>query len=291
MTQQHTTAATGAHAPAAAPAVSTPSPAMANTNTTAPWSIRMRDVTVRYPNGVIALNAVSLDIEAGEMVSVVGLSGSGKSSLIRTINGLVPITSGSLEVGGHMLQTARGRELRQLRGEIGMIFQGFNLARRTSVLNNVLVGRLAHTSTWRTLLGLYTASDKRIAFEALDRVEILAKAYDRASSLSGGQQQRVAIARALSQQPKLVLADEPVASLDPPTAHGVMRDLRQINQELGITVLTNLHLLDLARQYGTRLIGLRAGEVVYDGPAATASDAVFEQIYGRSIQHEDVLGA
>ena len=288
MTQQHTTAATGAHAPAAAPAVSTPA---RTTSASAPWSIRMRDVTVRYPTGVIALNKVSLDIEAGEMVSVVGLSGSGKSSLIRTINGLVPITSGSLEVGGHQLQTARGRELRQLRGEIGMIFQGFNLARRTSVLNNVLVGRLAHTSTWRTLLGLYTASDKQIAFEALDRVEILAKAYDRASSLSGGQQQRVAIARALSQQPKLVLADEPVASLDPPTAHGVMRDLRQINQELGITVLTNLHLLDLARQYGTRLIGLRAGEVVYDGPAATASDAVFEDIYGRSIQHEDVLGA
>lgn len=251
----------------------------------------MRDVTVRYPNGVIALNNVSLDIEAGEMVSVVGLSGSGKSSLIRTINGLVPITSGSLEVGGHQLQSARGRELRQLRGEIGMIFQSFNLARRTSVLNNVLVGRLAHTSTWRTLLGLYTAADKQIAYEALNRVEILAKAYDRASSLSGGQQQRVAIARALSQQPKLVLADEPVASLDPPTAHGVMRDLRQINQELGITVLTNLHLLDLARQYGTRLIGLRAGEVVYDGPAATASDAVFEDIYGRSIQNEDVLGA
>ena len=290
MTQQHSTAAAGAHAPAAAPAVSTPTPTRAN-GTAAPWSIRMRDVTVRYPTGVIALNKVSLDIEAGEMVSVVGLSGSGKSSLIRTINGLVPITSGSLEVGGHTLQTARGRELRRLRGEIGMIFQGFNLARRTSVLNNVLVGRLAHTSTWRTLLGLYTASDKQIAFEALDRVEILAKAYDRASSLSGGQQQRVAIARALSQQPKLVLADEPVASLDPPTAHGVMRDLRQINQELGITVLTNLHLLDLARQYGTRLIGLRAGEVVYDGPAATASDAVFEDIYGRSIQHEDVLGA
>lgn len=251
----------------------------------------MRDVTVRYPNGVIALNKVSLDINAGEMVSVVGLSGSGKSSLIRTINGLVPITSGTLEVGGHQLQSARGRELRQLRGEIGMIFQSFNLARRTSVLNNVLVGRLAHTSTWRTLLGLYTAADKQIAYEALNRVEILAKAYDRASSLSGGQQQRVAIARALSQQPKLVLADEPVASLDPPTAHGVMRDLRQINQELGITVLTNLHLLDLARQYGTRLIGLRAGEVVYDGPAATASDAVFEEIYGRSIQNEDVLGA
>ena len=256
----------------------------------APWAIRMRDVTVRYPNGVVALDGITLDIEPGEMVSVVGLSGSGKSSMIRTINGLVPITSGNLTVGDHALETARGRSLRALRGEIGMIFQGFNLAGRTSVLNNVLVGRLAHTSLWRTLLGAYSDADKQIAFEALDRVGILAKAWDRASSLSGGQQQRVAIARALSQQPRLVLADEPVASLDPPTAHAVMRDLRRINEELGITVLTNLHLVDLARQYGTRMIGLRAGEVVYDGPAATATDADFVSIYGRSIEAEDVLG-
>ncbi|KQW04066.1 phosphonate ABC transporter ATP-binding protein [Leifsonia sp. Root4] len=257
----------------------------------APWSIRMHELTVRYPTGVVALDGVSLSIEAGEMVSVVGLSGSGKSSLIRTINGLVPVTSGTLEVGGFRLDTAGAGELRQLRGQIGMIFQGFNLAGRTSVLNNVLVGRLAHTSTWRTLLGVPTSADKQIAFEALDRVDILAKAWDRASSLSGGQQQRVAIARALAQEPKLVLADEPVASLDPPTAHGVMRDLRRINQELGITVLTNLHLMDLARQYGTRMIGLRAGRIVYDGPAATATDADFEAIYGRSIEAEDRLGS
>ena len=257
----------------------------------APWSIHMHELTVRYPTGVVALDGVSLSIGAGEMVSVVGLSGSGKSSLIRTINGLVPVTRGTLEVGGFRLDTAGASELRQLRGQIGMIFQGFNLAGRTSVLNNVLVGRLAHTSTWRTLLGMPTSADKQIAFEALDRVDILAKAWDRASSLSGGQQQRVAIARALAQEPKLVLADEPVASLDPPTAHGVMRDLRRINQELGITVLTNLHLMDLARQYGTRMIGLRAGRIVYDGPAATATDADFEAIYGRSIEAEDRLGS
>ena len=244
---------------------------------------------MRYPNGVVALKSISLDIEPGEMVSVVGLSGSGKSTLIRTINGLVPITSGELTVGGHSLALAGGRELRLLRGEIGMIFQSFNLAGRTSVLNNVLVGRLAHTATRRTLLGLHTASDKQIAYDALDRVGILAKAWDRASSLSGGQQQRVAIARALSQEPRLVLADEPVASLDPPTAHAVMGDLRRINRELGLTVLTNLHLVDLAREYGTRIIGLRAGDIVYDGPVADATDAVFEEIYGRSIEAEDVL--
>ncbi|MBC7762973.1 phosphonate ABC transporter ATP-binding protein [Glaciihabitans sp. GrIS 2.15] len=255
-----------------------------------PFSIHARDVTVRYPNGVVALDGISLDIQAGEMVSVVGLSGSGKSSLIRTINGLVPISSGTLEVGGRHLESLRARELRALRGDIGMIFQGFNLATRASVLNNVLVGRLAHTPTWRTFLGAYRAEDRQIAYEALERVGILGKVWDRASTLSGGQQQRVAIARALSQQPRLVLADEPVASLDPPTAHGVMSDLRRINRDLGITVITNLHLVDLARQYGTRLIGLRAGQVVYDGAVADASDAVFENIYGRSIENRDVLG-
>ena len=254
------------------------------------WPVRVRDVTVRYPGGVTALDGVTLDIEAGEMVSVVGLSGSGKSTLIRTINGLVPVTSGEVTVGEHTLGRLSGRQARAVRGSIGMIFQSFNLARRTTVLNNVLVGRLAHTPTWRTLLGAYTAADKQLAFEALDSVGILDKTWQRASNLSGGQQQRVAIARALTQQPRIVLADEPVASLDPPSAHAVMGDLRRINTELGITVLTNLHLLDLAREYGTRMIGLRAGRVVYDGPAATASDAVFEEIYGRSIRQQDVLG-
>nr|WP_210736984.1 phosphonate ABC transporter ATP-binding protein [Cellulomonas hominis] len=251
----------------------------------------MRDVVVRYPNGVVALDGVSLDVAAGEMVAVVGLSGSGKSSLIRTLNGLVPVTSGTVEVGGHDVTAARGRSLRALRGEVGMIFQGFNLAGRATVLQNVLVGRVAHAPTWRTLLGAHTAADKAVACEALDRVGMLDRAWHRAAHLSGGQQQRVAIARALAQQPRAVLADEPVASLDPPTAHGVMADLRRINRELGITVVVNLHLLDLAREYGTRLIGLRAGAVVYDGPAAGASDAVFEDIYGRSIRPDDVLGA
>lgn len=257
----------------------------------APWAVRLRDVVVRYPNGVVALDGVSLDIEAGKMVAVVGLSGSGKSSLIRTMNGLVPVTSGTVEVGGHDVSAARGKDLRALRGNVGMIFQSFNLAGRASVLANVLVGRVTHAPTWRTLLGAHTAADQRIAAEALDRVGMLDRAWNRASHLSGGQQQRVAIARALAQQPRAVLADEPVASLDPPTAHGVMADLRRINRELGITVVVNLHLLDLAREYGTRLIGLRAGQVVYDGPAADASDAVFESIYGRSIRPDDVLGS
>ena len=256
----------------------------------APWPLRLHEVTVRYPNGVVGLDRVSLEIAPGEMVAVVGLSGSGKSTMIRTLNGLVPVTSGRVEVGGHDLTAAKGRGLRTLRGDIGMIFQSFNLAGRASVLSNVLVGRVAHTPTWRTLLGLYTAQDKTIAADALDRVGMLDRAWHRAAHLSGGQQQRVAIARALAQQPRAVLADEPVASLDPPTAHGVMSDLRRINRELGITVVVNLHLLDLAREYGTRLIGLRAGSVVYDGPAAEASDSVFEDIYGRSIRPDDIMG-
>jgi phosphonate transport system ATP-binding protein len=245
---------------------------------------------VRYRNGVTALKNLDLEISGGEMVSVVGLSGSGKSSLIRTINGLVPVTSGTVTVGGRSVDGATGRELRQIRGQIGMIFQSFNLAGRTSVYNNVLVGRLAHTPTWRTLLGIPRAVDRRIAFDALDRVGILSKVWDRASSLSGGQQQRVAIARALAQEPRLMLADEPVASLDPPTAHAVMSDLRRINSELGITVLTNLHLMDLAREYAGRMIGLRAGEIVYDGPAVSATDGDFAEIYGRSVRDDDVLG-
>lgn len=260
-------------------------PAAAST----PWSIRLADVTVRYPNGTVGLKNVSLDIPAGSMIAIVGLSGSGKSTLIRTINGLVPVTGGTLDVGEHRVSGAKPRALRRLRGDIGMVFQGFNLAGRANVLQNVLVGRLAHTPLWRTLLGLYREGDKQLAYRALDSVGILPKLYQRASNLSGGQQQRVAIARALAQEPRIVLADEPVASLDPPTAHGVMADLRRINRDLGITVIVNLHLLDLAREYGVRMIGMRAGEVVYDGDAAGATDADFEAIYGRSISPEDRL--
>jgi phosphonate transport system ATP-binding protein len=254
-------------------------------------AIRFDGVDVVYPNGTTGLRGIDLRIQPGEMVAVVGLSGAGKSTLIRTINGLVPISSGEISVGDVALRGLRGRALRRLRGDVGMIFQSFNLAKRTTVLNNVLMGRLHVTPGWRSLLGAWRADDVELAMQALERVEIVQKAYSPASELSGGQQQRVAIARALAQQPRVILADEPVASLDPPTSHVVMRDLQRINAELGITVVVNLHFLDLARRYGTRLIGLRAGEIVFDGSGADADEAVFESIYGRSLTAEDVLGS
>lgn len=262
-----------------------PSPA------SAPWPIALDGVSVRYPNGVQALKDVSVTVEPGEMVAVVGLSGSGKSTMIRTINGLVPATAGRVSVGPHQVSSLSGRELRAVRGHVGMIFQHFNLADRASVYHNVLVGRFAATPTWRTVLGLPRPHDREVALRALDSVGMLDKVWGRAGALSGGQKQRVAIARALSQEPAVMLADEPVASLDPPTAHSVMADLTAINRERGLTVVVNLHLMDLARQYTTRIIGLRAGELVYDGPAADATDADFEAIYGRPIRAHDRLGS
>jgi phosphonate transport system ATP-binding protein len=251
--------------------------------------IRFDKATVVYPGGVRALQDLDLTIEDGEFVVVVGLSGAGKSTLIRAINGLVPLTSGSLEVDGRRVDGAGRRDLRALRSEVGMIFQSFNLVKRTTVLNNVLMGRLHSTSTLRSVFGLYSAEDKERAFQALERVEIVEKAYVRASNLSGGQQQRVSIARVLAQEPKVILADEPVASLDPPTANVVMRDLQRINRELGITTIVNLHFLDLARRYGDRIIGMREGRMVFDGTGEQADEQVFEDIYGRSLTADDVL--
>ncbi|PRZ17867.1 phosphonate ABC transporter ATP-binding protein [Nesterenkonia sandarakina] len=253
--------------------------------------ITFENIDVVYPNGFKGLSNVNLQINKGEFVAIVGLSGAGKSTLIRTINGLVPFTSGTLTVGDDVVDPRSKAKLRRLRSRVGMIFQSFNLVTRISVLNNVLVGRSAETPTWRSLLGWYRAEDKELAFQSLERVGIVDKAYMRASSLSGGQQQRVAIARVLAQDPEVILADEPVASLDPPTAHKVMRDLRRIQQELGITTIVNMHHLDLARSYADRIIGMRAGEVVFDGPVEEATDAIIEEVYQRSLTAEDIVAS
>ena len=251
--------------------------------------IQFTDASVTYPGGVHAMRHLDLTIEPGEFVVIVGLSGAGKSTLIRAVNGLVPLTSGTLQVNGREVTDLSGSQMRDLRSEVGMIFQGFNLVNRTSVLKNVLMGRLHHTPTWRTLLGTYPQADVDRAARALERVEILDKAHVRASNLSGGQRQRVGIARALAQEPSIILADEPVASLDPPTSHVVMRYLQQIGRELGITVIVNLHFLDLATAYADRIVGLRDGELVFDGPGSECDADVFESIYGRSLTADDTM--
>jgi phosphonate transport system ATP-binding protein len=253
--------------------------------------IDFKDASVTYPGGVHALRNLTLEIPEGEMVVIVGLSGAGKSTLIRAINGLVPLTGGEVTVDGRSVTKAKGSELRKIRSRIGMIFQTFNLVKRTTVLNNVLMGRLHATPTWRSLVGRYRAEDVEIAMRALERVGIVEKAYVRAANLSGGQAQRVGIARALAQEPKIILADEPVASLDPPTSHVVMRDLQRINRESGITTIINLHFLDLAKVYGDRIVGMRDGRLVYDGTGAEADENVFRDIYGRSLTADDLLEA
>ena len=251
--------------------------------------IEFANVDVTYPGGLKALKNVSLTIPDGQLLVIVGLSGAGKSTLLRAINGFVPITAGSVVVNGVEVRGANKRDLRWLRSNIGMIFQTFNLVKRTTVINNVLMGRLSKVPSWRSMIGYWPPEDREIALQSLERVEIVEKAYVRASDLSGGQQQRVGIARALAQEPTVVLADEPVASLDPVTSHTVMRDLRHINRDLGITTIINLHFLDLARTYGQRLVGLRDGKLVYDGNIADVDDDTFRDIYGRAVTPDDLL--
>ena len=237
-------------------------------------------VSKTYPNGYQALRDINLTIEQGEFVAIIGLSGAGKSTLIRTINRMHDITDGTLTVDGVNVMELKGARLRQFRRNIGMIFQSFNLVTRTTVIKNVLTSRVPELPFWRALLGAYPKKDKLEALEALDKVGILDKAFVRADQLSGGQQQRVALARTLAQNPKIILADEPVASLDPVTAKQVMDDFRRINREMNISVLINIHHVDLALQYADRVIGIKAGEVVYDGPASEVNEAVLAEVYG-----------
>jgi len=242
--------------------------------------LQIQDLVKVYPSGTRAVDGVSLDIQKGEFVVLIGLSGSGKSSLLRCINRLVEPTSGRILFDGADVTRASGPELRRIRRRIGMIFQSFNLVRRTSVLSNTLSGRLGYRNTWRTIVGRPSPQDVIAAFENLGRVGIADKAYARADALSGGQQQRVGIARALMQHPELMLADEPVASLDPATSHSVMKYLEEINKKDGITVICSLHFLSLARRYGSRVIALKGGMVAFDGMPAEIDERRFKEIYG-----------
>lgn len=242
--------------------------------------IELKQVGKVYPNGTMGLKDINLTINQGEFVVIVGLSGAGKSTLLRSINRLHDVTSGDILIDGKSITNAHGKDLRLLRRDIGMIFQNFNLVKRASVLKNVLTGRVSYYPTWKTSLNLFSKEDKQRAYEALQRVDMAEKVYSRADELSGGQQQRVSIARVLTQEPKVILADEPVASLDPKTTHKVMEDLKKINHDLGMTVLVNLHSVELAQEFATRIIGIRAGEIVFDGRIEDTTADDIAKIYG-----------
>ncbi|XMB72115.1 phosphonate ABC transporter ATP-binding protein [Mycoplasmatota bacterium WC30] len=292
--------------------------------------IRFENVSKTYPNGTIALTDMSVEINEGEFVAILGLSGAGKSTMLRTINQIIDVTEGHIFFTNVDINTydmygdnpekeierrkkadpnfdpsllnlqdiditkIKGKNLRKMRSNIGMIFQNFNIIKRLSVLQNVLTGRVSYNPLWRTLFGIFPEKDKEIAYKALNKVDILEKTYKRASDLSGGQMQRVAIARSLAQEAKILLADEPVASLDPITTFEVMEFLKKINVEDGITTISNLHHVDLALEYATRIIGVRDGRIVYDiqikdKPNNEIIDDL-EKVYGRPIGKKDFVG-
>lgn len=242
--------------------------------------LEIKDLEKVYPNGVHALKKINISVRPGEFLVIIGLSGSGKSTLLRCINRLHDPSSGEIIFEGRDVSKIQGEPVRQLRSSIGMIFQHFNLIPRHSVLSNVLMGSLGRSKSLKTILGMWSKDEIAKALEYLRLVGIEDKKDIRADQLSGGQQQRVAIARTLMQNPRLLLADEPVASLDPATCHSVMDYLKKVNQDLGITVIANLHFLSLVRQYATRVIALKAGEVVYEGSPLEITEEWFQKIYG-----------
>ena len=236
--------------------------------------------TYPSPGGDIhALRDVNLRIEDGEIFGIIGLSGAGKSTLVRCINLLERPTSGTVRIDGRDMTQLSRRDLLKARQDIGMIFQSFNLVSRSTAIKNVLTADVPDMPFFRVLLGIFTKEQKMRALESLDKVGILDKAYTRCDQLSGGQQQRVALARTLNQNPKIILADEPVASLDPITAKQVMQDFVRINKEYKISILLNIHHVDLALKYCDRVIGIRAGEIVFDGPASTITQEQIDEVY------------
>jgi phosphonate transport system ATP-binding protein len=245
--------------------------------------LRIEHLTKVYPSGTVALKDLSFTVNDGEFLVVIGLSGSGKSTLLRCINRLIEPTEGRILWDDIDITQASINDLRHLRRQIGMVFQQFNLVKRSSVITNVLSGRLGYANPWLSLLGIWSKEDRERALHALDRVGIADKAYNRADTLSGGQQQRVGIARTLMQEPKLILADEPVASLDPVLAHSILQYLELLNKE-GITIICSLHFLDLVHRYATRVIGLKDGVKVFEGLPAEIDRARFKEVYGEEAQ-------
>jgi len=250
--------------------------------------VEVRNLHKVYPSGTHALKGVSLDVYKGEFLVVIGLSGSGKTTLLKCINRLEEPTAGSVKFLGKDITHIKGKELREVRTHIGMVFQQFNLIKRMSVLNNVLAGKLGYMKTLPSILGNFPPQCIEEALKNLDIVGIKEYAYERADKLSGGQQQRVAIARSLMQSPKLLLADEPVASLDPATSNSIMQYFEKVNKELGVTVVCNLHFLSLVRRYATRVIALKSGEIVFEGYPNEIDEKWFKKIYGEEAEEVEI---
>ncbi len=246
--------------------------------------LTVNNLTKIYDGNVLALDDVSFQAKDGEFLAIIGLSGSGKSTLLRCINRLIEPTSGQILWDGRDITAASSEELRTIRRKIGMVFQHFNLVHRSSVLTNVLAGRLGYVNPAMSLINRFPKEDIDKAIKQLERVGIADKAHQRADELSGGQQQRVGVARALIQDPEIILADEPVASLDPVLAHSIMRYLELINKEDGVTVLCSLHFLDLVHRYAHRVVALNEGKLVFEGLPEEIDDDMFKEIYGQEAE-------
>jgi phosphonate transport system ATP-binding protein len=250
--------------------------------------LKVKNLTKIYDDGTRALHDVSFEVPDGQFLVIIGLSGSGKSTLLRCINRLIEPTEGRVLWNDTDTTAASQEELRLIRRRMGMIFQHFNLVRRSSVITNVLAGRLGYTSTALSLLNRFSKEDRQLALRNLERVGIPEQAYKRADELSGGQQQRVGIARALMQDPELMLVDEPVSALDPATSHSIMRYLEELNEKEGMTIVCSLHFLSLARAYADRIIALKDGKIVFDGSPEEIDDVRFREIYGEEAEQVEI---
>jgi phosphonate transport system ATP-binding protein len=246
--------------------------------------LEVRNLTKIYEGGVKALDNVSFKVEQGEFMACIGLSGSGKSTLLRCINRLIEPTEGQIIWNDEDITKASQDEMRRIRRKMGMVFQHFNLVSRSKVIINVLAGRLGYVNPVMSALNRFPKSDVEMALKQLNRVSIADQAYKRADELSGGQQQRVGIARAMMQEPEMILADEPVASLDPVLAHSIMQYLEQFNKEDGVMVLCSLHFLDLVHRYADRAIALNEGKLMFDGTPEEIDDDKFKEIYGKEAE-------
>lgn len=241
--------------------------------------LEFRNVSKIYSKATKALTDVSFTIDEGEFVSIIGPSGSGKSTILRCINRLVDATQGEIFFDGYDINHADRKEIRQVRKKTGMIFQHYNLVDRLSVIENVLHGRLGHKSTMTGVIGYYTEKEKETAFQILSKLGLMEQAYKRCDELSGGQKQRVGIARSLMQEPRLILCDEPIASLDPNSSKVIMDHLSIINKNMKITCIFNLHQVDVAMRYSKRIIGITSGQIVYDGPPDQLTKSKIHEIY------------